>query len=71
MSNQNNSMPKNTKLYKIFNNEKKGVLNLLHKLNFINLSSFLNLCNQAQKAIKSRKKLFFLEMEVVHLMLNI
>ncbi len=52
-------MPKNTKLYKIYNDEKKGVLNLLHKLNLINLSSFLNLCDQAQKAIKNRKKIIF------------
>tara|TARA_B100000886_G_C20426466_1_gene494332 strand:+ start:170 stop:757 length:588 start_codon:yes stop_codon:yes gene_type:complete len=52
-------MPKNIKLYKIYNDEKKGVLNLLHKLNLINLSSFLNLCDQAQKAIKNRKKIIF------------
>ena len=52
-------MPKNTKLYKIFNNEKKGVLSLLNKLDLINLSSFLKLCDQAQKTIKNKKKIIF------------
>ena len=52
-------MPKNTKLNKIFNNEKKGVLSLLNKLNLINLSSFLKLCDQAQKTIKNKKKIIF------------
>ena len=64
-------MPKNTKLYKIFNNEKKGVLSLLNKLDLINLSSFLKLCDQAQKTIKNKKKIIFLEMAEVHQMLNI
>ena len=52
-------MPKNTKLYKIFNNEKKGVLSLLNKLDLINLSSFLKLCDQARKTIKNKKKIIF------------
>ena len=52
-------MPKNTKLYKIFNKEKKGVLSLLNKLDLINLSSFLKLCDQAQKTIKNKKKIIF------------
>ncbi len=53
-------MAKNTRIHKIFKNEKDGVLAILEKLNIYNLSSFFKLCNQAQKTIKNKKKIIFI-----------
>ena len=53
-------MAKNTKIHKIFKNEKDGILAILEKLNISNLSFFFKLCNQAQKTIKNKKKIIFI-----------
>ena len=53
-------MAKNTKIHKIFKNEKDGILAILKKLNISNLSFFFKLCNQAQKTIKNKKKIIFI-----------
>ena len=48
-----------TKIKKIFENEKKGVKNILDKLNSKNLTIFFKLCEQAHKTIKYKKKIIF------------
>tara|TARA_B100000900_G_scaffold211194_1_gene178988 strand:+ start:77 stop:664 length:588 start_codon:yes stop_codon:yes gene_type:complete len=53
-------MTKNTRIHKIFKNEKDGIIAILEKLDIKNLSSFFKLCYQAQKTIKNKKKIIFI-----------
>lgn len=52
-------MNNNKKIIKIFQNEKKGIQNILNNLDLNNLSIFFKLCNKAKKAIKEKKKIIF------------
>lgn len=47
------------KIQKIFQIEKKGVLELLNKLDSNNLTTFFKLCTLSKEAIKDKKKIIF------------